>query len=72
MAQKNITLLRDRCGHTKVHRLNLALHPVTATALQAILDDSPFEEMFTPYSPLQKGQSATFSMKFKTTKPQGE
>jgi hypothetical protein len=31
--------------------------------LQVILDDGPFEEVFTLYSPL-KGQSATFSMKF--------
>ena len=47
------------------------MEPETATALQAILDDGSFEEMFTPYNPL-KGQSATFSVKFRTLQRSGD
>jgi hypothetical protein len=47
------------------------VEPEIAAALQAIMDDGSFEEMFIPYSPL-KCQSATFSVKFKTLQRSGD
>ncbi|KAN0085605.1 hypothetical protein V8E54_002072 [Elaphomyces granulatus] len=58
-------------GSDPSYRLNLTVEPETATALQAILDHGPFDEMFTPYSPL-KGQNATFSIKYEILQKSGD
>jgi hypothetical protein len=70
-ATGNLTTAVSDFGFDPSYRLNLAVEPEIAAALQAIMDDGSFEEMFTPYSPL-KGQSATFSVKFKTLQRSGD
>ena len=70
-ATGNLTTAVSDFGFDPSYRLNLAVEPEIAAALQAILDDGSFKEMFTPYSPL-KGQSATFSVKFKTLQRSGD